>query len=515
MKTYWQNFLKKDRAEQLFLLLIFGLVGLGLLLRARHYLAGRSLWLDEAMLALNVQQLSFAELTQQPLPYEQGAPFGFLFFTKASVLFFGDSEYAFRLFSFLTGIGAVGIFAMLAYKFLRKTGAFFALALFALAPFAIYYSAEAKQYMGDLFALLLVLLLYDRLRTAPFSNLRIGVFVLVASLLLWTSHASVFGIAAVGISLLWHFYQQQKMRAFWKSLAAFAFLALNFFLVYWFNIRPLSQNAFLTSFWEAAYMPLPPTFGWLNQMWIALLKNPLGLQIPVALALGLGLIGALWLWMRQQAFALPILLTLLLTLIAGALQKYPLAERMLLFWVPPIFLLFGAALDAIHALLQSIVSKLGKEPLNPLAFALTLALGMFLLGYPLTEGIEKFRKPLMREHIRPAMSYLKDNYRAGDTLYLYYFAEPAYLFYAPKYELEALPYVVGEKNQTAPERYLREIDEFALQGRTWFLFSHVYEDASINEEYYIRDYLKQVAEEKRLFRYPGSSVSLYLYLFRR
>ena len=513
MKQYWQKFQQQGWAEKFFLLLIFGLVVLGLLLRTRHYLTGRSLWLDEAMLALNVQQLSFAELTQQPLLYEQGAPFGFLFFLKASVLLLGDSEYSFRLFSFLSGIGALVIFARLTYKYLRKPGAFFALTLFSLAPFGIYYAAETKQYMGDLFALLVALWFYDWLRNSPFTPLRAGIFALSASLLLWTSHAAVFGIAAVGLSLLWHFYQRKELRAFWGSFVALTFVAVNFLLVYWFNIRPLSQNAFLASFWENAYMPLPPTLDWLNGMLTALLQNPLGLHIPAALALGLGLVGAIQLWMRQRAFALPLLLTLFLTLIAGALQQYPLAERMLLFWLPLIFLLFGAALDALYAGLRFCLAKIRLEKLRPLALLATMFLGFYLLIHPVEEAVDKFRKPRMREHIRPAMSYLKEHYRAGDHLYLYYFTEPAYLFYAPKYGLAGLPYAVGEQHENHPERYMSEVDEFDFHGRTWVLFSHVYEVETINEETYITTYLAQVAKEKRYFRSPGSSVSLYLYIF--
>ncbi len=503
MLKYWHAFQEKDSKEKIFFLASAAFVLLGLLLRARHFLAGRSLWYDEAMLALNVRDLSFGALTQQPLPYEQGAPIGFLFFLKATVLLFGDSEYSFRLFSFLAGSAALLIFAFLAQKYLQKTGAFFALALFVFAPFAIYYSAETKQYMGDLFAVLFVLWLYDWLLSAPYSRKKNAVFTLASSLLLWISHASVFGVAAVGLSLLWHFYRQKEMRAFWETFTGLVLAGVNALQVYWINIRPLAQNAFLASFWEDAYMPLPPTFGWLLDMTNALLQKPFGLKIPAALALGLGLVGAIWLWQRQKDFALSIFLTIFLTLIAGALQKYPLAERMLLFWVPLIFLLFGAALDALLTWIKP----------RSLALFIAIFLAAYLLSFPMQEAASKFQKPLMREHIRPAMQHLAENYREGDLLYLYYFSEPAYLFYAPKYGLDAIPFVLGENRQGAPELYKSDIDALDIHGRAWFLFTHVYEVPEINEEYYIRDYLKQIAEQKRNFRYPGSSVSLYLYIF--
>ena len=125
----------------------------------------------------------------------------------------------------------------------------------------------------------------------------------------------------------------------------------------------------------------------------------------------------------------------------------------------------------------------------------------------------KLEKPLTREHIRPAMKHLAENYREGDVVYLYYFSEPAYLFYAPKYGLDEIPYVLGENHQGEPELYKSDIDALDIHGRAWFLFTHVYEVAEINEEMYITEYLKDVAQKKRNFLYPGSSVSLYLYIF--
>lgn len=113
MKKNWLAFQQKERFEQVFLFAMAFLLILGLLFRTRHFLTGRSLWYDEAMLAFNIQHLSFGELTRQPLLFEQGAPIG-LFFLKATVLLLGDSEYSFRLFSFLTGVASLGIFAFFA-----------------------------------------------------------------------------------------------------------------------------------------------------------------------------------------------------------------------------------------------------------------------------------------------------------------------------------------------------------------------------------------------------------------
>jgi hypothetical protein len=53
------------------------IIGLGIVLRLTQYVFNRSLWYDEANLALNIIDRSVLELFQ-PLDHDQGAPIGFL-----------------------------------------------------------------------------------------------------------------------------------------------------------------------------------------------------------------------------------------------------------------------------------------------------------------------------------------------------------------------------------------------------------------------------------------------------
>src|SRR5207249_2944193 len=85
------------------------ILGFGVIVRCVQYLANRSLWLDESMLALNITHRTFTQLLQ-PLDYDQGAPFAFLIIERAFVQLLGNSEYALRLFPLLAGIiGAMAI----------------------------------------------------------------------------------------------------------------------------------------------------------------------------------------------------------------------------------------------------------------------------------------------------------------------------------------------------------------------------------------------------------------------
>ena len=99
----WKAFLSWEKAAAALLLLT------GMLLRIRQYLTGRSLWVDEAMLALNIVERDFAGMFK-PLDYDQGAPLGFLLVEKVFNLLLGKHELALRLFPLLAGLASLGLF---------------------------------------------------------------------------------------------------------------------------------------------------------------------------------------------------------------------------------------------------------------------------------------------------------------------------------------------------------------------------------------------------------------------
>src|SRR6266566_3686397 len=85
------------------------LIAFGFLLRIARYLANRSLWLDEVLLARNILDRSFFGLLA-PLDLNQGAPVGFLMLQKLAVSALGGSEYALRFVPLLAGIISLPLF---------------------------------------------------------------------------------------------------------------------------------------------------------------------------------------------------------------------------------------------------------------------------------------------------------------------------------------------------------------------------------------------------------------------
>ncbi len=174
---------------------------LGALLRVRQYLAGRSLWVDEAMLALNIVNRNFAEMFQ-PLDYDQGSPIGFLLVEKIFNSILGKNEFALRLFSLLVGLLSLWLFYLLSKRIATKAGLFTALALFAFNPRLVYYSSEVKQYIADVVVTISLLLI-----AAPVFNMsprkKDFAWLMLAGLIaLWFSHPALFVLTGIGLALV-------------------------------------------------------------------------------------------------------------------------------------------------------------------------------------------------------------------------------------------------------------------------------------------------------------------------
>ena len=126
----------------------WGILFLGFFLRLWLYFINRSLWGDEASLALNLVSRNFRELTQL-LDHGQAAPIGFLFIEKLFIVIFGNHEYVLRVFPLISGF----LVLYFIYRFSREhlgAAGLFSIALASITWWFVYYSSEAKQYSSTL-----------------------------------------------------------------------------------------------------------------------------------------------------------------------------------------------------------------------------------------------------------------------------------------------------------------------------------------------------------------------------
>ena len=475
----------------------------GSLLRLRQYLTGRSLWLDEAMLALNIVNRDFGELFQ-PLGYDQGAPIGFMLVEKTFNLIFGRNEFSLRLFPFLIGLASLWMFYLLLKRTASGAGFWVALALFAFNPRLIYYSSEVKQYIVDVtvtIALLLCALpLFQQTSRKAFATLAFA-----GTLALWFSHPSLFVLAGIGLALFIMYLQKYDFAALRSTIGMGALWLADLAFLYSLTLSDLRNNSYMHAYWQGAFAPMPPWSDW-NWYLTAFQKN-MDTQFGFSYAFGwifiLMLAGWIVLFIQKRAFAIMLAGILFFTLLASSLGLYPVLERMGLFLVPIGILLIGKSME-IPA------QRLSAYPI--VSTIVLLALSGFVIYAPITRALEQFFTPKYFEHIRPTMDFLQDAWKEDDSLFISNGAVPAFEFYAPMYALNDVAYTAGlHEDYEDPNAILRQIKTFEGHKRVWVLISHVYEKGNFNEKDFLLSHLDQLGSKRREFREPGTSVYLYLY----
>jgi hypothetical protein len=481
------------------LILMFGFA-----VRLRQYVVGVSLWLDEAALALNIIHKSAVELLQ-PLDYLQGSPTGFLWLVKAAVSVGNEGEYWLRLVPLLAGLLSLVLFPLVARHYLSRYALLLALLLLAISERLIYYSTELKQYSLDVLLAIGGLALFLYLRRKPLTIGRALWVAVVGSLMLWLSHPAVFVLGGIGLTamaLAWRAGERQQMAllaaigAVW--LICFAFLV-------GLTLSDLSRNEELLAFWHGGFPPpLRTPIAWLQWHWgkfNALTGYPLGLVHGGAATLAL-LVGSLSFYRRDKAQFFSLVGPILLVWLAAILQRYPFADRMILFTAPMGAILVARGVEELVMMLRPIS--------RPLAYAVPI----WLLFAPVMQARELLRQPYYKEQISPVLAHVRQHWQEGDHIYVYYSSNLPFQYYRERFGFGEDDYTLGVASRADWMPYFRELDALAAGGgRVWMVFSHVYTEGGANEEKLFTNYLSS--------RYRGPSdffsahyAAAYLFDFR-
>jgi len=438
-------------------------VAFGLLARLREYAFGRSLWLDECYLAMNIFRRSFGELTEA-LDFNQGAPVGFLWLEKAAVLWFGQNEWALRLVPVLAGVVSLVLFAILARRMLGPWAALAAVTIFAAAPELIYYANETKQYGLDVaFALAVVFLAFgavsDRLTLG-----RTVLLILVGAAGIFCSHPIILVLAAAGIVILIGQLQAKSARGVLAIVLAGAVWVGLFAANYIVFLKPLAGSDYLNEFWADGYMPLPPRSlveaKWVWTSALTMFESFAGkvlLGTLTALAGMCFVLGAAWLWRSDKRKLAGLLLgPIVLALVGSAVHVYPFKGRLILFLAPVVILCIGWAFEC--------VSQAGR-PRSVLIFG---AMFVFLAGPLVGYSAGRLISPRQREETRQLLAQLAPKIEAGDTVYVHPTAHPHFEAYEGQDKLgpEAI-YIVETKRDADWATYLPQLQRLAGKGRVW------------------------------------------------
>ncbi|RMG78157.1 MAG: hypothetical protein D6714_18540, partial [Bacteroidetes bacterium] len=362
------------REKQLLSILLL----LGVAIRVFQFLVPRSFYHDEALLAQNILDLSFPKLTGALL-FNQAAPFGFLWLTKALVSLLGNYEYVFHLIPAISGIVALFIFHKIARQLLPPTFALIALAFFVFNDHLIFYAHAFKQYESDVLTGLILTagFLHFSQTRSTLKKWLMGGF--IAAILVYFSQPSIFFLVGGTLVLGFLFWSKQQYGALKSLLLAAGIWGASFLVYFFFFLRPSLSNNFLQNYHADYYMPLSfwnwESLRWYARTFIGFYDNPGAIHFNIGGAI-FGLAGIVWnIWKKSPKY-LMLLMPFLLAVGASAFGKYSTIGRLFLFAVPAIIIFMVKGIELFAHFLSRWSPKYG--PLISYAFAGILMLQSFL-----------------------------------------------------------------------------------------------------------------------------------------
>ena len=444
------------------------LVILSVALRSRQYLFNRSLWLDEAGLALNVVDRSVTTLLTVPLAYHQSAPPGFLFAARSMVVALGPLDWALRLVPFIAGVSVVLFAVLLARRELSSRVARLTfVGLVALSPVLIFYSSEFKPYSSDALAAIAVLLAFSY-RSSPYGTWLLagtGFLALVCSL------PAVFVAVPAGVLLLYEAVRSRRYKQLLLvGLAWLAAVALHGAYI----LQAGVDRKFMVAWWREhdGFPPSPPNsvtdFLWypealLRFIYMAFktpavaapgsneaLSDPVGLGLAIAFAVSLVLA-----FSCRRPRDLLGAVAILLTVIASAFEIYPFSTRLVIFLVPLAFFIIAAAIDAVDFKLGWITSSF-------------CALLLFLVMAPVALKVLVEPQAPLATKFKEALRIVTQNSIGGDALAIAPWSERMFEFYG-HFEAPKLPTFMVHKGEAA--RSMLERAKTEGYHRIWYFES--------------------------------------------
>lgn len=451
-------------------------LALGAGLRVYHWAAGRSLWLDEAYIAANVQARDLIGLLQ-PLEYNQSAPYLFLASTDVLTEFLGFDERVLRFLPLAASLVSLALFWKLAQGRLNPWLAALVVAAMSFTYQLVYYAQEFKHYAGEVLVVVLVLYLLARLQASPAqAPARFWLLWWAGAVGLFLAHTAPFVLAGAGLAVAVA-KLRQDLPLSWKTLlvGAAGWVAL-FGVNYWFFIRPNYANPFMEQYWAFARPGAPWTLSGLRE-WVVLLNEYLsylgyrnGFELVFAGVVALGIFQA---WRTQDAVIWAAAAAIAAYGFAVMIGKAPFAGRLALFLFPMALLL------AAHGL---------STPLRRSFLGLRVAAGL-LLVVPLVTELARSLKPIVVQNQREAIAYLVAHRKPGEPVHVVFQAQPALRFYRAAVEDVTTHYDFGSEHRVwmrggpgqrprsrpDPEILRQEIRPLTAQPVFWVLAAHMYE----------------------------------------
>jgi hypothetical protein len=470
-------------------------------LRLRQYLAHRALWRDELLVVSSIVHRSYSGLLK-PLDYSQGAPVGWLWIEKAAVDLFGNHDQVLRLVPLLLSLGSLVLFSLLVRRWLSGLASVVACTLFAFAPNLINYATQVKQYGGDVFFVLVVVVMTTRVIDKP-SARRIVFWTLASVVAMWCSYAAIVALAGCSLVLVARLmFTTRSWKTILSVLAAGVAFVVSLSIEYFANVQTVSKNKVIADYFNSRGLPPRPfsISGDATWLWHALrffMTNPAEFGRPT-LALILVIIGSVVFVARRGPTALVVFAPFAAAILASLLHTYPLYERVSLFCAPMVFIALASLVD------------LGLPArLAPVAIAAFVSV-VVVTSVSVKNSVSIARSPSEITDSEGPFAFAAAHWQPGDALLVERtWAWPAYDYYGPQYGLRAVGrFAMASK--PGPCLVGAEVGRLQKYRRVWFVLTHRISSQPMNRNEIYRSYFSAVGPLEAAFNGYGNS-GAYLY----
>ena len=372
---------------------------LGIVLRAIAYGFGRPLWLDEAMLALNVATRSFGDLVR-PLAFDQWAPPLFVWLERVAVQVAGVSEHSLRFFPFLAGVGLVLLAWPIARRMLGDRDALIATAILALQLSLSRYASEVKPYGVDAFVTMAMLGLLVLVLARPGGGGRWLLLGFGGAFAVMLSYPAIFILTGIAAALVVD--ERTRSAPRWKQrfVAVCVSWAVTFALLFIAQHERGTSDAYLARYWDGSYLLRMLTA---EGTWLRGAVFCTGVAVLLA--------------RQKRAVAAACLVPFLALATAAALHAYPLTTRLMVFLAP---------ISAIaYAVVVGLVLERFRGRLQLAACALLL---IAMVGRQLYQAGPYLGQSVNWEDSRSLAQWIMRE-RHGEPVYVNGFGAPAWMFY--------------------------------------------------------------------------------------
>jgi hypothetical protein len=442
---------------------------MGFVLSLAQFLYNRSLWMDEAALALDIIHDNSSMLLKG-LANGQVAPILYLQIEHLFALLIPKSEYGLRLFPLLCYWASLILFyRVLRCLFSNNFIILFALSLYVFDGVFIYYSSEVKQYMTDV--MVVNAMLFFTIKSYRKEKNRYIVLSVAGALAIFLSNISAVILACTGLYIIIGYMRDRKH--LWQILGAFFAWAAVFGIYYRCFIynHPLKQ--LMLAYWIKAggFMPLNRhLLAWVADKFVSnfYFQFYFG-KAACVLFIILFFTGVIYVIKKRVAVGILLLLPLPLHLLLSGFKLYPFDTRLVLYLTP---LLIISVAYGVCWLLQ-FWPKYDTKPVVRLIIPLILFALLIAQSFPL----------IRHDALRQCISFMKSRSTKVDDIYITQSAKYPMMFYHDISFYTAQRIIIGSYSPSEISSGKDDLLQLkALSKRVWvYSLKPYHEDTFINK----------------------------------